>query len=122
MKQTMIGLILLLSSAVVQAGKVEVVKAVANCNGDVCDFHVTLKHDDEGWDHYADRWEILSMDGEVLATRTLLHPHVDEQPFTRSLYQVKLPAGMRTVRVRGHDSRHGYGDSEQVVKLHAAEE
>ena len=30
------------------------------------------------WDHYANRWEVLSMDGKVLATRTLLHSHVNE--------------------------------------------
>ncbi len=121
MKQTITGLILLLLINQVQAGAVEVVKAVADCVGNVCDFGVTLRHDDAGWDHFADRWEILSMDGVVLATRTLKHPHVDEQPFTRYLFQVKLPADMHKVRVRAHDSRHGYSNSELVVSLHADE-
>lgn len=121
MKQTVIGLLVLLQAPLVNAGTVEVVKVVADCINNVCDFAVTLKHDDTGWEHYADRWEILSMDGDLLATRTLHHPHVNEQPFTRYQFQVKLPADLRAVRVRAHDSRHGYGHSELVVRLHADE-
>ena len=46
---------------------------------------------DSGWDHYANRWEVLEPEGQVIATRTLLHPHVDEQPFTRSLSGIHIP-------------------------------
>ncbi|MBO6782853.1 MAG: hypothetical protein JJ899_06215 [Alphaproteobacteria bacterium] len=80
-------------------------------------FSVTLRHDDEGWDHYADRWEVLTMDGEVIATRTLFHPHVNEQPFTRSLGGVEVPVGTTRVRIRSHDSVHAYGGPELVVEL-----
>jgi hypothetical protein len=80
-------------------------------------FAVTLRHADTGWDHYADRWEVLTMDGEILATRTLFHPHVNEQPFTRSLSGVAVPAGTSSVRVRSHDSVHEYGGPELVVNL-----
>ena len=66
MKQTITGLILLLLINQVQAGAVEVVKAEADCVNNLCDFGVTLRHDDAGSDHYADRWEILSMNGDVL--------------------------------------------------------
>jgi hypothetical protein len=83
-------------------------------------FDVTLRHADTGWDHYADRWEVLAPDGDIIATRTLHHPHVDEQPFTRSLSGVKIPDGVRQVVVRGHDSVHGYGGEEQRVDLSAA--
>lgn len=79
-------------------------------------FRVTVRHDDAGWDHYADRWEILAPDGSVLATRVLRHPHVDEQPFTRGLV-AELPAGIDHVRVRAHDSSHGYGGAELRVAL-----
>jgi hypothetical protein len=67
---------------------------------------VTVESDDEGWEAYADRWELL-VDGEVIAERVLLHPHVDEQPFTRSLSGVQLPVGERIV-VRAHHSVGGY--------------
>lgn len=46
---------------------------------------VTLRHADTGWDHYADAWEVLAPDGSSLGIRELAHPHVNEQPFTRSL-------------------------------------
>lgn len=80
-------------------------------------FDVTLRHADTGWDHYADAWEVLGPDGTVLAKRVLLHPHVDEQPFTRSLAGVKIPAGIARVRIRAHDSVHGYGGREMEVAL-----
>lgn len=81
------------------------------------DVHVTLRHDDTGWDHYANRWEVLGPAGEILATRTLYHPHVDEQPFTRSLSAVAIPAGITWVRVRGHDLVHGHGGREVTLSV-----
>ena len=48
-------------------------------------FAVTVASPDTGWDKYADEWRIESEAGEVLGVRELTHPHVDEQPFTRSL-------------------------------------
>lgn len=52
---------------------------------------VTILHGDTGWDHYADGWRIEDADGQVLGTRILAHPHVNEQPFTRSLQISDLP-------------------------------
>ncbi len=79
-------------------------------------FDVTLRHDDAGWEHYANRWEVLDLEGNLLATRTLHHPHVNEQPFTRSL-SVTLPGHLKHVIVRGHDSVHQYGNKEIKVPL-----
>ena len=80
-------------------------------------FDVTVRHADQGWDHYADAWEVLAEDGTVLGTRTLLHPHETEQPFTRSLAGVAIPSGMTEVIVRAHDSVHGNGGAEIKVML-----
>jgi hypothetical protein len=80
-------------------------------------FSVAVRHADEGWDHYADRWDVVAPDGEVLGTRVLLHPHVGEQPFTRSLTGVKIPEGTGKVVVRAHDKVHGYGGAEVEVEL-----
>nr|WP_163267021.1 hypothetical protein [Chelativorans alearense] len=80
-------------------------------------FDVTVAHGDEGWDHYADRWEVLDEDGTVLATRVLAHPHVDEQPFTRSLSGVAVPEGVTHVVVRVRDSVHGHGGGEVRLAL-----
>lgn len=91
--------------------------SIATESGGTFRFDVTLQHADEGWEHYADRWEVVSEDGTVFATRELLHPHVDEQPFTRSLSGVEVPAGVRSVIVRARDSVHGYGGEEAAVAL-----
>ncbi|OUS16125.1 hypothetical protein A9Q97_02555 [Rhodospirillales bacterium 47_12_T64] len=80
-------------------------------------FNVTVRHDDTGWDHYADRWEILSENGDILATRVLHHPHENEQPFTRSLSGVEIPAGIKSVVVRAHDSVDGYGGRTEIVSV-----
>jgi hypothetical protein len=80
-------------------------------------FDVTVRHGDEGWKHYANRWEVLAPDGTVLGTRTLYHLHVDEQPFTRSLSGVTVPRGVTRVTVRAHDLVHGTGGAEMVVDI-----
>ena len=78
---------------------------------------VTLKHPDTGWDHYADGWEVLDGDGNILGYRELLHPHVDEQPFTRSLNNVMLPDGTREVFVRARCSEEGWAGESVRVEL-----
>ncbi len=80
-------------------------------------FDVTVRHADSGWDHYADRWDVVAPDGTVLGSRTLFHPHVGEQPFTRSLPGVEIPASIRSVTVRAHDSVHGDGGAEMTVDV-----
>ena len=100
---------LLLASLPATAGApvIESVRAVQANGG--WTFHVTLRHADTGWDHYADGWGVYTQDGEELGYRVLLHPHVDEQPFTRSLSNVVVPGGMDTVVIRPRDSVHGVG-------------
>ena len=98
------------------AGNTDVVKVKTQCTH-TCTFSVTLKHADSGWDHYADKWEVVAPDGTVLGSRVLHHPHVDEQPFTRSLSGVRIPDGISEVTIRGRDSVHGFGGIEKQVKL-----
>lgn len=76
----------------------------------------TVQHGDEGWQHYADRWEILDMEGNILDTRVLMHPHTPE-PFTRSISAANIPDGIQKIRVRAHDNVHGYGGKEVVVDI-----
>ncbi len=100
------------------AGEAEVISASARCDAtSLCEIIVTLEHADEGWRHYADRWDVLDPEGEVLATRVLRHPHVQEQPFTRSLRGVQLPARLTHVSIRAHDSVHGHGGAQQRVEI-----
>ena len=82
------------------------------------DFSVTLRHEDEGWQHYADRWAVESLDGSVMfGERVLFHPHIDEQPFTRSLRAVVIPRGIAQVRIRARDKLHGWSSQTVVVDL-----
>lgn len=106
-----------------QAGAADVVSASAECalpeggSARVCRFVVTVRHADAGWDHYANAWEVLAPDGTLLATRVLRHPHVGEQPFTRDLRGVEVPAEIMRVRIRARDSLHGFGGQETPVGL-----
>ena len=68
---------------------------------------VTLLHADTGWDHYADGWEVLDENKKLIGKRVLHHPHVSEQPFTRSLYDIKIQKGARYIYIRAHDKVHG---------------
>jgi len=104
-------------AAAATAGEADVVKVEAYQVGNEWSFDVTVRHADTGWDHYADKWDVIAPDGTVLGTRVLYHPHVNEQPFTRSLGGVAIPDGVAEVIVRAHDSVHGYGGAEVRVTL-----
>ena len=100
------------------AGEVDVTDVKVRKTGDnTYRFDVTLLHADTGWDHYANKWEVVAPDGTVLGTRVLAHPHVEEQPFTRSLGGVKIPDGINQVIIRGGDSVHDLGGKEMTVAL-----
>jgi hypothetical protein len=107
----------LAAAAPAGAGEADVLEASADCVERTCRFRVTVRHADQGFDHYADRYEVVAPDGRVLATRVLQHPHVAEQPFTRDLDGVRVPPGIASVRVRAHDSVHGFGGPEATVEI-----
>jgi len=101
----------------VMAGEADVIAAKAsNSGGNSWRVDATVEHADEGWDHYANAFEVLGPDGTVLETRVLFHPHVNEQPFTRSV-SVKVPEGVTQITVRAVDSVHGHGGAETTVDL-----
>lgn len=104
-------------SGLINAGEADVVDVAITktSNGD---FRVdtTVLHDDNGWDHYADRWDVVAPDGTVLGSRVLAHPHDNEQPFTRSL-TLSIPANIKTVTIRANDSVHELGGKEMQVTV-----
>tara|TARA_Y100000813_G_scaffold132958_1_gene96078 strand:- start:476 stop:817 length:342 start_codon:yes stop_codon:yes gene_type:complete len=107
-----------LSTGATMADAPKVLAAEASSNGDgTYTVSATIRHGDTGWDHYADGFDVLAPDGTVLATRVLYHPHVNEQPFTRSASDVRVPPGIKAVVVRAHDKVHGYGDKTVTVPL-----
>jgi len=98
----------------------------AQTGPDTWTFTVTVFHPDNGWEDYADGWDVVLPDGTVIKpdpdspfTRLLLHPHDNEQPFTRSQSGIVIPANMTQVTVRAHDLVDGFGGQEVVVDLTA---
>jgi hypothetical protein len=78
-------------------------------------FDVTLIHDDEGEEGYANWWQVETLDGDRLGRRELAHPHGTRE-FTRSA-TVAVPDGTTCVVVRGHDETHGYGGQAMLVSV-----
>lgn len=105
--KALIALIATVTGTAALASDVEIVNVQASQSGTSWRFDVTLNHADSGWDHYADGWEVLAPDGTSLGMRVLAHPH-SEQPFTRSLSGVEIPAGLTHVIIRARDNVDGW--------------
>ena len=95
----------------------EITKVTATDQGGKWRFDVTILHPDTGWDHYADGWRVLDMQGNELGIRVLLHPHENEQPFTRSLSGVEIPKGTKQVQIQARDLPHGWNEGTTIVDL-----
>lgn len=81
------------------------------------DFDVTVSSPYDTPRRYADGFRVTTTDGTTLGERTLFHDHAGEQPFTRDLYGVHIPPGVRTVVVQARDLAYGYGGRAQRVTL-----
>ncbi len=116
MRYGMIALLLAFSSALA-ANEVRILNVNLDQRGYEWSASVTLKHADSGWDHYADAWRFVTPDGTEFARRTLWHPHVDEQPFTRSLSGIVIPKGVKVFFVEAHDKVHGWSKDRVRIDL-----
>lgn len=88
----------------------DVVEAVVTAEpGGTYRIDATLSSPYDTADRYADGWRVMTPDGDVLAVRVLAHDHRGEQPFTRSLAGVEIPAGVREVIVEGRDQVSEWG-------------
>ncbi len=80
-------------------------------------FDVTVSSPYDTPERYADAWRIVGPDGVELGVRELAHDHANEQPFTRSLDGVAIPADVARVTVEARDSTHGWGGATVDVDL-----
>jgi len=103
------------------AGQVEIVHTQFISRDGIWQVYTTLRHGDTGGEHYADAWRVVTDTGDILGTRTLLHPHVDEQPFTRSQGGITMPNDTHIVYVEAHDKVHGWSPQRVQVDLRRAE-
>ncbi|EMA02051.1 hypothetical protein SAMN05443574_11173 [Haloarcula vallismortis] len=89
--------------------------AITNESGGDYRFDVTLYHDDDGEDGYANWWQVETLGGDRLGRRDLAHAH-STAPFTRS-EMIPVPDDTACVVVRGHDQTHGYGGQAMTVAI-----
>ena len=116
MRQITLYLLLALPSLLI-ANEADVIAAEAeNIGGDFYRVTVTVSHQDKDWEHYVKGWEVLDMEGKVIGIHRLRHPHVNEQPFTRSA-TVIIPAHLDKVMIRAYDSVHGTGGQELMLYI-----
>lgn len=104
----LIPLLLAATPALADPAQVVAVAATASTNG--WRFDVTLAHGDTGWDDYADGWRVELADGTIVGERPLAHPHVAEQPFTRSTSGVAIPDGTTEVFIRARTNVDGWAE------------
>ena len=84
-----------------KSGPANVVGAAATRNVDgTFDVRVTVRSSDKGPEYYCDRIEFLDADGKVLHTHRVAKPHPNEQPFSESLRNLRLPEGLEQVTLR----------------------
>lgn len=107
------------TTTITQAQKYpDVVNVKVKAQGDRrFDFDVTISSPYETPQRYADAFRVMSAEGVVYGERKLLHDHADEQPFTRDLYGVVIPAGVTSVIVQARDQKFGYGGKTLQVLL-----
>lgn len=111
---------LIFSTSTALANEVEIVKVMLEPAAHRWTFHVTLLHEDTGWEHYADGWRIVDDKGNELGLRKLWHPHENEQPFTRTLANVLIPKDVDIIYIEAHDKVHGW--SKQRVRINMKEQ
>ncbi|MDF4204965.1 hypothetical protein PXD56_18500 [Maribacter sp. SA7] len=73
-------------------------------------FNTTISSPDTGCDQYADWWEIIDLEGNLIYRRILTHSHVDEQPFTRSGSNIPLYSTTE-VYIRVHMNTTSYSNA-----------
>jgi hypothetical protein len=105
------------SSTVAEQRFPDVIAAVVTETDTGWDFDVTVSSPYDTPERYADAWRVVAPDGTVLGVRELAHDHAGEQPFTRSLRGVEIPADVDAVVVEGRDLANGWGGRTVEVAL-----
>ena len=116
MRNVLLSLLLLPASVLSLAGEADVLSAeVEAIGGGNYRFNVTIQHTDEGWEHFARAWVVLSLDDKILGSRVLRHPH-SKKPFTRSA-TIAIPEEINQVVIRAYDQIHEFGGKELIINI-----
>lgn len=95
----------------------DVLEARLERSGDGWTVAATISSPYDSEERYADAFRVVAPDGTVLGVRELLHPHAEEQPFTRSLSGIDIPADVDAVVVEGRDLIHGWGGRTVTIEV-----
>ncbi len=110
--------LLMLSSCICIASDAKIIKVKAEKTpAQKFNISVTLEHEDEGWEHYSNAWRVYLPAGELIGERVLHHPHVDEQPFTRTLLGLSIPSELSKVIIVAVCSKTGESKNRYTLKL-----
>lgn len=93
---------------VVGNGTASIVDVTLSGEENQYNFNVTISSDETGCNQYADWWEVLSTNENLIYRRILAHSHINEQPFTRSGGPIPI-SSTTEVYVRAHMNYSGYG-------------
>ena len=91
----------------IQPNSVNVTNVDVQGSDGIYRFYVTLRSDETGCNQYANWWEVLDEDGNLLYRRILIHSHPTDQPFRRGGGSVKITPS-QTIYIRGHMNGSGY--------------
>ena len=81
------------------------------------DFLVLLRTTYASPSRFAAGWRVLAPSGEVLAVKRLARPYLGDGSFWRRQTGVRVPRGVRSVRLQARDSVNGYGGRGLTVGL-----
>jgi len=95
----------------------DVLAVEPTATGDTWTIAATISSPYDTPQRYADAFRVLAEDGTVMGIRELAHDHAAEQPFTRSLSDVAIPAEVTSITVEGRDQANGWGGDTVTVDL-----
>jgi len=120
-KHTLLCLLFFIGFNTAQAGSVTILAVdLRNSSGNWWTTNATIEHEDTGWEHYADSWRVVDERGNVLGTKVLRHPHVNEQPFTRGTADINIPKETDVIYIEAHDTQHGWSNKRLKVDMRKA--
>lgn len=117
MLKTVLSAFFILTAQAAAADYATIKSVRATQKGGLWSFTVTISHEDRGWEHFSDAWRVVDKTGKQIAIRELIHPHVDEQPLTRSLSGIDLPDNMKEVGIQVRDTVGGWNPEIKRVPL-----